>query len=45
MLEECDLLIDEMAPIVGSFDEQIRMTLYNNYSEMIDAIRSKIKNL
>ena len=43
LLEECDLLLDEMAPIVGSFDEQIRMTLYNNYSEMIDAIRSKSK--
>ena len=43
ILEECELLLEEMSPIVGKFDEQIRMTLYNNYSEMIDAIRSKSK--
>jgi len=43
LLEECELLLEDMSPIVGKFDKQIRMTLYNNYSEMIDAIRSKSK--
>jgi len=43
LLEECELLLEDMSPIVGKFDEKIRMTLYNNYSEMIDAIRSKSK--
>ena len=43
LLEECEIVLNEMEPIVGSSEELITITLYNNYSEMIDAIRSKSK--
>ena len=42
--KECNELLQEMFPIVGNvIDDPITIVLYNNYSEMIGAIRSKSK--
>ena len=43
LLEECELLLNDMEAIVGKTDDKIALTLYNNYSEMIEAVRSKSK--
>jgi hypothetical protein len=43
LLKECELLIKDMESIVGKTEEKITLTLYNNYSEMIEAVRSKSK--
>ena len=43
LLQECESLIKDMESIVGKTEEKITLTLYNNYSEMIEAVRSKSK--
>lgn len=43
LLEECELLLNDMEAIVGKTDDKIALTLYNNYAEMIEAVRSKSK--
>tara|TARA_B100000579_G_scaffold422049_1_gene423590 strand:+ start:7645 stop:8910 length:1266 start_codon:yes stop_codon:yes gene_type:complete len=47
LLSECEQLMLDMAPIIdkssSSEFKKINMTLYNNYSEMLEAIQSKSK--
>ncbi|MDG2100895.1 MAG: peptidase MA family metallohydrolase [Dehalococcoidia bacterium] len=43
LLEECEFLIKDMEAIVGKTEDKIALTLYNNYAEMIEAVRSKSK--
>ena len=47
LLSECEILMIDMAPIVdistSTTYKKIHMTLYNNYTEMLGAIRSKSK--
>tara|TARA_B110000438_G_scaffold267032_1_gene281543 strand:+ start:6354 stop:7577 length:1224 start_codon:yes stop_codon:yes gene_type:complete len=43
LLEECEFLLNDLEDIIGKTEDKIALTLYNNYAEMIEAVRSKSK--